>query len=592
MKKMLVNIKTFFIMFKQLMAILEKKQRVQCVFLLVGVFVCAMMETLGIGAVVPFVLVLLSPEETMQNEIVKYISDLFGVTTYMQLLIITALIIVAVYLLKNVMLLIFQYFQAKFHNEIEKYLMIKQFRMFMLRPYSYYLKTNSSEVIRGISSDITQVAQVIDGFTGFLSEGITIVMIGIFIVIMDPLIAIGLVGTVMLVAFIVVFALKKKTSSLGIECRDIFLQRSKTTLEAVNGYKEISIAHKKEYFINRFEKINERAAKLNTQYLIIMKAPSRVVETVFIASLLGLACLRIGMGGDNNQFISVISAMAVSAMRLLPSISSLSNYMNTLIYNRVGLEATYKNVEQTRNEEKLCISREEKEVENDFTGNFSNIILKDVSFIYENSDKKILDKVSLNIERNTSVAFVGESGAGKSTLLDVLLGLLIAGEGEISLDGTPIKDIPQRWSDLVGYVPQSVFLLDDTVRRNIAFGIADEDIDDERIWKVIREAQLEDFINSLPEKLDTEVGERGVRFSGGQCQRIAIARALYHNPNILVLDEATSALDTETEKEVMSAVEKLHGKMTIIIVAHRLSTIENCEKVYEVKNGAVKLKSK
>lgn len=585
MKKIFANVKTFFTMFKQLMSILEKKQKRQCIWLLVGVFVGATMETLGIGAVVPFILVLLSPDTMMENETVKLIADLFGISSYLHLLILTAILIVAVYIIKNTILLLVHYFQGKYHNEIEKYLMNKQYRMFMLKPYSYYLNVNSSEVIRGISSDISQVAQVIDGFVGLISELFTILMIGGFIVFMDPMIAFGLIGTVLVVALVIILIFKKKTSFLGTECRDVFYQRSKITLESVNGYKEISVLQKRKYFINKFMGVSQKASKLNTQYLFIMKIPSRVIETVFIMSLLGIACLKIGLGGDNGEFVSLIGVMAVAAMRLLPSISSLSGYMNTLIYNRVGLDATYKNINETGNVDDDYLPLLENGDEYEQSPDFNKIVIDNVSFAYEGTTNKILDEVNLEIPRNISIAFVGESGAGKSTLLDVVLGLLIPNSGHIRLDETNISDIPYAWANIVGYVPQNVFLTDDSIRRNIAFGIEDDKIDDRKIWEVLRKAQLEDFVRELPEGLDTECGERGIRFSGGQRQRVAIARALYHNPEILVLDEATSALDNETEKDIMSAIDGLHGKMTIIIVAHRLTTIENCDSVYEVREG-------
>lgn len=568
------------------MAILEKKQRRQCVLLLFGVFICAMLETLGVSAVIPFVLVLFSPEGMMDNKYIKIISEMFGVQTYFGLLVLTAIIIVIVYIVKNGSLVLFQYYQGRLHNEIEKELMTKQFRMFMLRPYAYYLNVNTADVMRGLSSDIVQVVQCVDGFTGLASEVVTLLMIGAFIIIMDPFIALCLVGTAILVAFVFLYGFKKKTSYLGNECREIFLKRNKITLESVGGYKEISIYQKKQFFVDEYEEVNERASKLNTQYLLIMKVPSRAIETVFITCLLLLACIKIGTGGNNGEFVSLIGAMAVAAIRILPSISSISGYMNTLIYNRLGLEGAYNNIDAVKKEKELY-EKLEKNFDADKVEFTDKVSLRDLTFRYDNTDKDILKDVNVDIHKNESVAFIGESGAGKSTLLDVLLGLLKPQSGGVYMDDSNIEDIPFQWSDIVGYVPQNVYLLDDTVRHNIAFGIKDKDIDDGKIWEALREAQLDEFVKNLPNGLDTTVGERGVRFSGGQRQRVAIARALYHNPQILVLDEATSALDNETEKEVMKAIDNFHGKLTIIIVAHRLTTIENCDKVYVVGDGKV-----
>lgn len=591
LSKLFVNIKTFFIMFKQLMEILEKKQRLQCILLLAGVFVCAMLETLGVSAVIPFVLVMFNPESLLENKYGAIVADMFQVSTYKQLLFLTAFLVVLVYFTKNSVLLIFQYFQGKFHNEIEKCLMTKQYKMFMLRPYSYYLNVNSSEVLRGLSSDITQVTVTMDAFISLASESITVIMIGLFIVIMDPLMAFGLIGTAILIAFVFVFLFKRKTSEIGKKCREIFSKRYKIALESVGGYKEISINQKKDYFINEYNEVNEEACKLNTSYLLIMKIPSRAIETIFITCLLFLACCRIQMYEDNAQFITLISAMGVAAIRILPSISNISASINGLVYNRIGLNSAYENIMQVKEEAQkqhdIMLSRKKQINSIVFQDNIS---LNNVSFRYEKSDVDILKDVNLKIYKNESVGFIGESGAGKSTLLDVLLGLHRPQEGKVLMDNYDIEDIPFDWAENVGYVPQTVFLLDNTIRRNIAFGIPDEDIDDNKIWECLEKAQLDIFVRELPNGLDTTVGDRGVRFSGGQRQRVAIARALYHDPQILVLDEATSALDNETEQEVMRAIDGFKGELTIIIVAHRLSTIENCNKVYVVGNGNVILK--
>lgn len=586
-KKFFVNINTFFIMLKQLNEMLNKRQKYQCLFLLFGVFICAFLETLGVSAVIPFVLVMFSKEEMLENEYVRRISDIFGVTTYFQLLVATAVFIIVVYFVKNGTLLIFQYFQGKVHNIIEKELMTKLYKMFMLRPYSFYLNINTAEVMRGLSGDVVQVAQTLDAFISLASESVTLIMIGTFIIIMDPVIAFLLLAIAFAIALLFVYGFKKKTAYLGKKCREIFFRRSKIVLETVGGYKEISVRQKKEHYIEEYYQVNNEACKMNTSYLFIMKVPSRAIETVFVTCLLVLSCVKIGVfgDGDNSQFGALVGALGVAAIRILPSISNISNSINGLIYCRPSLEAAYNNIMQVKSEEeKYAGFQIQRKSDNRYEFK-DKVSLKNVSFRYDNTDADILKNINLDIFRNESVGFVGESGAGKSTLLDVFLGLLKPQKGGIYIDGVNIENIPYEWADVVGYVPQSVFLLDDSIRNNIAFGISEKDINDEKVWECLAEAKLDEFVKSLPDGLDTTVGERGVRFSGGQRQRVAIARALYHNPQILVLDEATSALDNETEKEVMEAIDGFHGKMTIVIVAHRLSTIENCDKVYTVKDG-------
>ena len=587
MKKLINTIKSFFISLRKLYVIFEKKQRLQSIFLFVGVFVCAMLETLGVSAIIPFVLVLFSPDEMLENKYVKLISDMFGVSNYHRLLLVTAGLIVGIYLVKNIILLVFKYYQGKFHNDIECSLTIKLYTMFMNRPYAYYLNANTAEVIRGITNDIIQVAQVLDGFLGVFSEGFTILLIGIFVVYLDPIMALGLIGTAVFLVLLFAFGFKKKTTELGMICRDVFAKRNKTVMESVSGYKEISVYQKKKFFIDDYSDVSRFAARKNTLNLFIMTVPYYVIETVFIASLLGLTCYKISSGSDTTTYATLISTLVVAAVRILPSISNISKSFNILTYNHVGLDAAYDNIVEVKDSAEAKDLLKVPSTEEDSIRFTDNIVLKDVSFRYPNTDKDVFSSVDITINKNNSVAFVGESGAGKTTLLDVLLGLLEPHKGEILMDGKDIRTIPFAWAKTIGYVPQSVYMIDDTIRKNIAFGISEDEIDDNRIWEVLKDAQLDEFIKNLPDGLDTMVGERGIRFSGGQRQRISIARAMYHDPHILVLDEATSALDNETEKEVMNAIDRLHGKMTIIIVAHRLSNIENCDIVYRVGDGKI-----
>lgn len=578
-------------MIGKLREILQPKHKRQCLFLMLGVFVCAMLETLGVGAIIPFIVVMFSKDALLENEYVSVIASTFHIDSYFSLLLSTAVLIILVYLVKNIALLIFQYYQGKIHNVIEKDLMTSQYKLFMLRPYSYYLTINTAEVMRGLNNDIAQIVQVLDAFIGLASEAVTVLMIGAFIVLLDPVVAFALLAIAVLIALLFVWGFKKKISEIGERCREVFYKRSRTVLETVGGYKEISIRQKKGFYIEEYNKINNEACRMNTLYLLIMKIPSRAIETVFISGLLILACVRIGLYEDNSQFVSLIGAMGVAAVRILPSISNISGYFNTLIFSRLSLESAHNNIVQTSEYDESVTKMEnygrDSIEHNDFE---TELCLKDVSFRYDNTDKNILDNVSLSIMKNESVGFIGESGAGKSTLLDVLLGLLKPQKGGVYMDGINVDDIPFGWAKVVGYVPQSVFLIDDTIRNNIAFGVKESEINEDKIWECLRQAKLDTIVRNLPNGLDTEVGERGVRFSGGQRQRVAIARALYHDPQILVLDEATSALDNETEKEVMEAIDGFRGKLTIIIVAHRLSTIEKCDRVYVVEKGNVHIR--
>ena len=285
-----------------------------------------------------------------------------------------------------------------------------------------------------------------------------------------------------------------------------------------------------------------------------------------------------------SGFVSLLAVFAVAAFRMLPCFNSISAYMATMMFEKDSVEAVYNDIKEMENFDKVRKqSRNLKENLNFKT----RINIEHVTYKYPHTEREILKDVNLIINKNQSVGFIGTSGAGKSTLIDIILGVLPVEKGNIEVDGFNICENMRTWHKMIGYIPQSIYLMDDTIRNNVAFGIDENDILDSQIWKALEEAQIAQFIRELPGGLDAEIGDRGVRISGGQRQRIGIARALYHNPEVLVFDEATSALDNETEAALMEAIEGLKGKRTMLIIAHRLQTIQNCDVVYEVKDGRV-----
>lgn len=314
------------------------------------------------------------------------------------------------------------------------------------------------------------------------------------------------------------------------------------------------------------------------------------METVCICSLMLAMIIKIAVvKSDIVSFVTTLSVFAVAAFRMLPSFNKITGYISGMMFNKPAIDSVYRDLKEI---EQLM---EQKTAEHEDTIKVmlhSSIRLNNVSFRYPESDKWILKNASLEITKNTSVALIGASGAGKTTAADLMLGILQPQEGTVTIDGTDLRKCMKSWHEDIGYIPQVIYLMDDNIRANIAFGIPDAEIDDDTIQKALREAQLDQFVNSLPNGLDTLIGDRGVKLSGGQRQRIGIARALYRNPNVLVLDEATSALDSDTEKEVMEAIDGLHGTRTLIVIAHRLSTIKKCDKIFEVGGGGFIERSK
>ena len=353
-------------------------------------------------------------------------------------------------------------------------------------------------------------------------------------------------------------------------------------IQIVQGIKEITVMQCKDFFVRRYEKALGKRQKIVAGQVVAAETPAYLIEAVCVTGMLSVVSFSALQNTEMTGFVSSLGAFAIAAFRILPSMGKITNYLNNFMFYYPSLDSVYENMQTlktTSNEEKSPTDGSKEIIFKE------KLELKDVTWHYPNSDKNILDKLTLEIRKGTSVGFVGASGAGKTTTADIILGLFKPQEGNVLIDGRDISAYAGQWHKIIGYVPQNIYLIDDTVRNNVAFGIEEEDIEDAKVWNALQQAQLKEFVEELPEGLDTPLGDRGVRFSGGQRQRMAIARALYHDPDILVLDEATSALDTETENAVMEAIDMLHNKKTLIIVAHRLSTIQNCDMVYKIENG-------
>ena len=342
------------------------------------------------------------------------------------------------------------------------------------------------------------------------------------------------------------------------------------------------------YFTGQYGESARKYAHFQAMNTVLGVSPRLLIETVAIIGILGYMAVNLLLGMEIKNMVGMIGAFGVAALRLLPSVNRINTYMANISYYEPALDDIYENVDmdELRGVSKVLAEKEKRKKDETLTLN-NMVELKNITYAYPNTTKLIFDGADMKIPVGKSVGVVGSSGAGKTTIVDILLGLLGIQSGEILSDGRDIFANMSAWLNHIGYIPQTIYMLDDTIRNNVAFGVKPEDIDDERIWKVLEEAQIKEYVESLEDGLDSEIGERGVRMSGGQRQRLGIARALYHDPELLVFDEATSALDTDTETAIMEAVENLHGRKTMVIIAHRLRTIENCDIIYEVKDGKI-----
>lgn len=591
------NYKALIQMLKQLNYILDNSQKRRAFWLLIVIIASAGLELLGVTAILPFVEAVVSADKMLQNKYVMKIVPILGITNVNELLLLMGIGLILVYIVKNVFLLYANYVQYDFATRIQKELSVKMLHSYMDRPYTFFLNTNTSEVLRGCSDDINCVYTVIDYLSSFLSQTLTVLLIGIFLIYSDPVIAFGVLFLMLFVLLGMVLLFKPTIKKAGQRNKELRTLKNKILVQTVNGIKEIFVMQRQKMSLNVYDEACNQSRKVQRTYSVLSASPDRIVEGICVSGIIGIVCVRlVSDSAGMIDFIPKLATFAMAAFKILPSISKIANRITGIIYNRPGLINVYQNIiEANRYTEYVQQYLSDRQIGTGQPEDLEfqqTLSINHIFWQYENQKAPVLIDVQLTIHRGESIAFIGASGAGKTTLSDIILGLLQPIKGTVEMDGIDVYTIPMQWARIVGYVPQSVFLLDDTVRNNIAFGLPAETIDDKYIWDALEKAQLKDFVEKLPYGLDTIVGERGVKFSGGQRQRIAIARALYNKPEILVLDEATAALDNETETAVMESIDALQGRITMIIVAHRLSTIRNCDKIYEIKEGIAVERSK
>lgn len=577
------DLKTFITLVKHLIELLTSTQKKKAMGVFLLVIIAAAFETLGVSAILPFVQALTNPEQIMNNKVIQSIAFSLKINNIRGIVVLLGMGIIGVYIIKNLILLICSYVRVKFSTELTRDIGILIMKSYMNHPYEYFTNTNSSEILQGINGDAYNIDSIVSTLMLLVMEASVVVMIGIYLIAVDPFMAFGILALALLCAIVIVFVLKKKMSVMGVVNRKAAMELNQVTVHISNGIKEIHVMQKRNEFLKKFQKAENTFAKTRLQCLFASVIPERFIETVCIGGFIGVVLIKYLSSADMTYFVASLAVFAMAAFRTLPSISRISGYLNQLIFLRPAFNITYKNIKEA--EEYVKNKDSNVDVVDDLNSfEFTNeITINHISWKYGNSERDVLKDLNLVISKGQSIGIIGESGAGKSTLSDILLGLYVPQKGTVEVDGHIISEIPKTWSRVIGYVPQVVYLMDDTLRSNIAFG--DEEIDDKRIWDALEKASLKEYVESLPDKLDTMVGERGIKFSGGQRQRVAIARALYNNPSILILDEATSALDNETEIAVMEAIESLQGVITMIIIAHRLTTIRNCDRIIKIEGG-------
>lgn len=569
---------------KQFRYIFDRKQKIGLVLLLVAIVIGTFLELAGVTAIMPFINVVMDPGSIHKKWYLIWIYNYLGFKNDTNFIVFVAGMLMAVYIIKNVYLCFMYNVQYKFTYDNQRIVATRMMKAYLKQPYSFHRVHSSSELMRNISTDTERMFQGILSILQLITEICVCIVIGGYLFIMDKTITVG-VGVIMAL-FLIIFGkgFKNYLSHIGNENRKYAALVTKWMQQSFGGIKETKILEKESYFEEEFDYNYKKSASYDRQYRFLQVAPRPIMEMVSISALLLVIIFKLLRGTSSAYFVSTLSVFAVGAFRLMPSINRIANYMSVLMYTKGSTNSVYYALKEINELDQQGNSDEDNEVMS-FT---KAIHIKNLSFRYPDAESNVLNNISFDIAKNESVAFIGPSGAGKTTLADIILGIMKPTEGEILVDNINIINNKHSWHKKIGYIPQNIYLMDASIKENIAFGVPLDKIDELQFERAVREAQLKEFIDELKDGEDTIIGESGVRLSGGQRQRIGIARALYNNPDILVLDEATSALDNDTEKAVMDAIERLSGNKTLIIIAHRLTTIKNCNTVYEVKDGRVR----
>lgn len=568
-------------------AIFDRKQKWQLVGLGIMIFIGGFLETLGVSAMIPVVQALLAPDELMgyidRIPVVKNLCDALSIMTVKQVTMALLYGMMAIYVIKNLYILLLTYMQNTFITKNRNRMISRVMAEFLNRPYEKYLGADIPTVFRITDSDIPQTFSLILAMLQLASEAVVTCLIFMVLLLNDPGMTLFIIAVFGLLTLFIVKVFKPRLNRIGARNQAIQSRIAKWRIQATYGLKDVKVLNREEFYVRNYYETGKVGAEVARNYAVLNNMPRLLIETVFIVSVLGFLVVYINGGGDITAMVTTISAFAIAAVRVLPSVNRINTYITEIAYTQPSLDFVYDNLQEGMKTDAMLAERKAySQVEKLKLDH--QIELDHISFHYPDSDKNIFEDAHMIVPKGKSVGIIGTSGAGKSTIVDILLGLLHAQTGTITCDGVDIFKNYESWLAQIGYIPQSIYLIDESIRDNIAFGIDADKIDEKRIWEVLEEAQLKEFVEELPEGLDTTIGDRGVRLSGGQRQRIGIARALYNDPEILVFDEATSALDNDTEAAVMEAVNSFHGRKTMIIIAHRLNTIEKCDMIYKVEN--------
>lgn len=573
---------------KKYWLILNIKQKVWFIVILGLMVIGAIGETLGVSLIVPLITSVVDPKFYLTNKYAIMACSVLNIHSARTFMIAILVGLVIIYLTKDIFLFIEYYVQAKYTCNTRLMIQKEILHSYMQRPYEYYLNVNSGEIVRIINSDTVGAFEVLKNTMMFLTEVIVAFMLVAAIVVVDYVMASFIVLILILEMIVIYKVIKPMLQKAGAQKQESGSQANKWLLQAIDGIKDVKVAKKEVYFEKQYGYYATKQVQSERKNIVWEMGPRLIIEAITISAALLAVIGLILLGRDIDSLMPTLAAFAVAAVRLLPSANRISAALNSVAYYEPSLDKLVECILTVRKMKENTNS----DINTKGNPNYNVTLnreceLRNITFSYPGAICNVLENATLQIPVGKSIGIIGNSGAGKTTVVDILLGLLTAKQGEILSDGQNIFKNYTSWLEKISYIPQSIFLLDDSICANVAFGIPQESVDESKVWKALKEAHLEDVVANLPNGLETTIGERGIRLSGGQRQRIGIARALYTDPELLIFDEATSALDNDTESAIMESINALHGKKTMVIIAHRLTTIEGCDMVYRVENGKI-----
>jgi ABC-type multidrug transport system fused ATPase/permease subunit len=569
-----------------ILSLLNKREKRQLVFVFFAMLIMGFMEVVGVGSITPFMSIISDPEIIETNRYLNWAFELFRFETHMDFIFAFGLAVIIFLAINNAaragISFIIRYYSGKRLHSVSMRLMERYLR----QPYIYFLNVNTSDISKNILSEVsTFINKVLIISLQLVTNAIVALAIIALLVAINPLIALA-ISLILTAAYVLIFTfIRKYLSRMGDERARVNSLKYKFVSEAFGGIKDVKLLGREGVFLRLFSKPSLKFAMNDAVSEVVGESPKFIMETLAFGGILGLILIMLGTGDQVEDFLPLITVYAFGGYRLLPALQKVFSAITKIRYNLpiveilhhdyYSLPETGEKPESQRRPEALSFTR--------------TIELENIRFRYPNTEEDVIKNQSLSIRANTSVGFVGPTGCGKTTTIDIILGLLEAQSGSLRVDSREITAKNRsNWQANLGYVPQSIFLVDDSIRKNIAFGIAENEIDEESVIKAAQVANLHDFImNDLDRGYETMVGERGVRLSGGQKQRIGIARAVYHDPSVLILDEATSALDGLTENAIMDAIHNLSHKKTILMIAHRLTTVRECDEIFIMEKGVI-----